>query len=518
MSSEDEDYELNVDDSDIDTDSEPSSDSEEFSDESSEIEVDTDMEIFYEFAQNVVNDRNVDSDSTFEVESDDDVQIIEDDNEMDDQVENNEAESVVQIVNTERDVTSNNDPPLETNDMNEGESNLLNVSTQIDHDNCCVICTELWTNSDEHHVVALRCGHLFGKKCIESWLTQFKNHRCPQCNKPAKRRDIVKIYARNLKPLDTSERDQANAKAKMWEDKAKGFEQEYQKCDAKCKMLQKEVDRLKLQLMNSALGQNSCINLNSNISGHKSTTTFPSISHLKSFEVKEGGCRLHSYCRLIEALAVSIPNPSHTNSLFPKFGVKKVPLDSSKTESLFIHSKQIKDMTINQYDGTLLTVSLDKTLKISSLISKSVISTINLDIEPWSIHICPIRSELFYVGLRNGQVLLYDKRMSNQQVTSFSTTSKSPVVSLSTIQYDSLEGGKHTGIMSLQLDSCSIYTFDDGNPANNNRTFKMPIEGKFVSSHFDKTSGLSLISCRPSQKHSKVTHYVSCCCCSIFQL
>lgn len=73
----------------------------------------------------------------------------------------------------------------------------LNSSSSIDTDNCCLICTELWTNSEEHHVVSLKCGHLFGRKCIETWLEPSRRYnRCPTCNKPAKKRDIHKIYVK----------------------------------------------------------------------------------------------------------------------------------------------------------------------------------------------------------------------------------------------------------------------------------------------------------------------------------
>ena len=46
---------------------------------------------------------------------------------------------------------------------------------------CCTICFEPWSNSGEHRIAALRCGHLFGKACIERWL-RGREQRCPQCN------------------------------------------------------------------------------------------------------------------------------------------------------------------------------------------------------------------------------------------------------------------------------------------------------------------------------------------------
>ncbi|XP_042913235.1 E3 ubiquitin-protein ligase RFWD3, partial [Parasteatoda tepidariorum] len=72
----------------------------------------------------------------------------------------------------------------------------------------CTICFEPWTNSSEHRLVSLRCGHLFGRSCITRWL-KGQNARCPQCNARARKSEIRNIYAKSVKALDSSERDKA---------------------------------------------------------------------------------------------------------------------------------------------------------------------------------------------------------------------------------------------------------------------------------------------------------------------
>jgi len=69
----------------------------------------------------------------------------------------------------------------------------------------CLICCELYTNSGEHRLCCLRCGHTYGKSCIEKWI---KNEsRCPQCNAKASKKDVRVLYVKNLKALDTAEND-----------------------------------------------------------------------------------------------------------------------------------------------------------------------------------------------------------------------------------------------------------------------------------------------------------------------
>eukprot|EP00960_Hanusia_phi_P054004 762521-Hanusia_phi.AAC.4 len=71
----------------------------------------------------------------------------------------------------------------------------------------CMICFEQWTNSGEHRVVCLSCGHLFGGSCIKRWLSERKH--CPTCNQAAKRRDIRTVFASNLVAVDTADKDRA---------------------------------------------------------------------------------------------------------------------------------------------------------------------------------------------------------------------------------------------------------------------------------------------------------------------
>lgn len=66
---------------------------------------------------------------------------------------------------------------------------------------------EPWTNSGIHRLVCLKCGHLFGEGCIERWLKSAG--KCPQCNRPSKKTDIRRIYAKSIKVIDTAELDKA---------------------------------------------------------------------------------------------------------------------------------------------------------------------------------------------------------------------------------------------------------------------------------------------------------------------
>ncbi|KAJ9456262.1 hypothetical protein DIPPA_12629 [Diplonema papillatum] len=54
----------------------------------------------------------------------------------------------------------------------------------------CAICLEPWVVDDRqrHAAAALRCGHVFGKRCIEAWLEQ--RQQCPICKANANKIDV----------------------------------------------------------------------------------------------------------------------------------------------------------------------------------------------------------------------------------------------------------------------------------------------------------------------------------------
>ncbi|PAA83382.1 hypothetical protein BOX15_Mlig032125g3 [Macrostomum lignano] len=113
-------------------------------------------------------------------------------------------------------------------------------------DEGCTICFEPWTSSGEHRVCALRCGHLFGKSCVERWLET--RQQCPQCNRNCRRHEVLPLYVTNLRAVDNSE----NEALKLEIDKIKRAkltaEQEAGDMRLRLDMLRDENRRLSRQL------------------------------------------------------------------------------------------------------------------------------------------------------------------------------------------------------------------------------------------------------------------------------
>ncbi|KAH8352299.1 hypothetical protein KR084_003376, partial [Drosophila pseudotakahashii] len=74
---------------------------------------------------------------------------------------------------------------------------LRTISSRLDRiteDTTCSICLEPWRGDGAHHLVSLRCGHLFGSNCIHTAIRRF--HRCPICRRRARHADVRRIYGR----------------------------------------------------------------------------------------------------------------------------------------------------------------------------------------------------------------------------------------------------------------------------------------------------------------------------------
>ncbi|KAF8563416.1 hypothetical protein P879_11870 [Paragonimus westermani] len=139
-----------------------------------------------------------------------------------------------------KNLENENKEPLKTGDVTFGE----------DSDNC-PICFEPWTSTGPHKLCCLRCGHLFGYSCISKWIrSQGKQGRCPQCNSNAVRRDIRFLYTKNLRVLDTSERDRALADLAIERTLRRKAEMEAAEHKAKYQLLHVELTQLREEFQN----------------------------------------------------------------------------------------------------------------------------------------------------------------------------------------------------------------------------------------------------------------------------
>jgi hypothetical protein len=80
-----------------------------------------------------------------------------------------------------RDHDNSNQPIASENQQqsSQGSSALGKRAREEDEGAQCTICLDPWSNSGEHRLCSLVCGHFFGKSCITTWLKKTKTWCVP---------------------------------------------------------------------------------------------------------------------------------------------------------------------------------------------------------------------------------------------------------------------------------------------------------------------------------------------------
>ncbi|XP_017386042.1 E3 ubiquitin-protein ligase RFWD3 isoform X1 [Cebus imitator] len=329
-------------------------------------------------------------------------------------------------VSAEQEVTSVNGDETLPKQPSSQKSNPLPPSASVDEEegDTCTICLEQWTNAGDHRLSALRCGHLFGYRCISTWL-KGQVRKCPQCNKKAKHSDIVVLYARTLRALDTSEQEHMKSSLLKEQMLRKQAELESAQCRLQLQVLTDECTRLQSRVkdlqrlmshqnqnLKQPMGSQACV-----LSGLPSSQGQHKYHFQKTFTISQAGnCRTMAYCDALSCLVISQPSPQA--SFLPGFGVKMLSTANMKSSQYIpMHGKQIRGLAFNSCSrGLLLSASLDNTVKLTSLETNTVVQTYNAGRPVWSCCWCLDENNYMYAGLANGSILVYDMRNTSSHV------------------------------------------------------------------------------------------------------
>ncbi|XP_009881459.1 PREDICTED: E3 ubiquitin-protein ligase RFWD3 [Charadrius vociferus] len=373
----------------------------------------------------------------------------------------------------------------------------------------CAICFEQWTNAGDHRLSALRCGHLFGYTCIERWL-KGQAGKCPQCNKKAKRSDIVILYARTLKALDTSEQERMKSSLEKEQMLRRQAELESAQSRLQLQVLTDECSKLRKQVqeLKALVAQH---NVSASQQPGSSRTCLPGSLpssqsqrkyHLeKVFVVSQtGNCRVMAYCDSLSCLVVSQPSPQST--FIPGCGVKMMSVANLKSSQYIpIHSKQIRGLAFGgRADGLLLSAALDSTLKLTSLATNTVVQTYNAGRPVWSCCWCLDDTNYVYAGLVNGSIMIYDLRDTNSHVQELvPQKSRCPMVSLSYLPRVASASLPYGGILAGTLEGACFW---EQKTSNSYRPHHLPLEpGGCIDIQTEITTRHCLATYRPSKNN-----------------
>ncbi|TGZ69270.1 hypothetical protein CRM22_003833 [Opisthorchis felineus] len=325
---------------------------------------------------------------------------------------------------------------------NDYEQNKTTDTTIGEDSENCPICFEPWTSTGPHKLCCLRCGHLFGHSCVLRWIrSQGKQGRCPQCNSRAFVKDIRYIYTRNLRVLDTSERDRALADLAIERAARRKAEQDAAEHKAKYQLLQVELNQLRdefhsVRAISQILGRNPVatkpMTQASNLEQTQTSAYRGQYELMKSILLSNtGNCRVMASCDYLNALCVSQPS---SNPIFRGFGIRKInTIDQRPLKYIHLHGQPIRDVSFHPdaQDGILISASLDKTLRLTSLLTDQVVQTYQCPSPVWSCCWASPNPHRLFAGCSNGTVQVFDVRVTSGPLTALSIPDNfSPVIGL----------------------------------------------------------------------------------------
>ncbi|KII74351.1 E3 ubiquitin-protein ligase RFWD3 [Thelohanellus kitauei] len=271
-------------------------------------------------------------------------------------------------------------------------------------------------------------------------------------------------------------------------------------------MLTTEVDMLRKE--NSNLTQRLRAASDHVIENPSATNTrIFSYTEFKNFKIcKQNGCRV--MCTHPNNKLIIISKKSENPNLFPGYGICKLNLDNMdcknfSTEFIRLHKSRIRDMSISPFEpASLLTCSLDKTIRITNLANNALVQEYLCDYPIWSCMWDPETPTRIYAGLANGTVTIFDIRNTTRSaetvVLDYSTTSTrlhgSPVVSLQPISIKVAKNSYISGIATATSEH--VFVIEKQDSCFKSHLVSQP-SGRVMSMATDATHRRCLISQRP---------------------
>ncbi|XP_011641888.1 E3 ubiquitin-protein ligase RFWD3-like isoform X1 [Pogonomyrmex barbatus] len=386
------------------------------------------------------------------------------------------------------DIQNSKESPASTGNSEQAVN--LNVS-EMDTGQTCPICMERWTDSGEHRLCCLRCGHLFGHSCILRWLQHScdsSNRRCPQCNVKANVKHIRTLYAKELTAVDASEYNKLKKDLNDALDEKNRLQMNLFHTNVRLKVYEEQVTSMK-----NRIAELESQNPKMNIDASRSFTNKKFYLE-RCVDIKEGGRVLdyNSWHKLV------VFSQKSTNSLFNGFGIRKLDCEyQTLRQFTFLHSQAIRDMTFHfTQPNILLTVGFDKCAKLVDVQNNVVMHTYPMQLPLWSCCWAGDNPNVFLTGAPNGTISQFDIRQTGQAINVFTSNDQSPVVSMATVPPNPNSGICKGGFIACRFYLCNAYEINDATYLPK----QMFLEGPFASIRYDKKHHHCLISSRPNDK------------------
>uniref|UniRef100_A0A453JCA6 RING-type E3 ubiquitin transferase n=1 Tax=Aegilops tauschii subsp. strangulata TaxID=200361 RepID=A0A453JCA6_AEGTS len=295
-------------------------------------------------------------------------------------------------------------------------------------------CMEPWTSEGEHRISCIPCGHVYGRSCLERWLTQRGNASatCPQCGRRFKHKDIINIYAPEVAVPNND------------------LEKQLRFCRQKLESLE-EVVLKQGKLLDEIISEKNHrsadvgVSKRQKIAEHSDGRTYLEPSASASAASASGNSCRFVLLKELSFDGARVMGIDASNQIILASGkapgvggehvLRKISMLSSHeahTIQLPPDTKVVKDICILP-GGSALFASLGRRLSLFSMTTNSVVLECNLPLPAWSCSAHDSDSHRIYAGLQDGRVLVFDTRQHSRPLHSMAGLSKHLVHTLHSV-------------------------------------------------------------------------------------
>uniref|UniRef100_K3WWP8 RING-type E3 ubiquitin transferase n=1 Tax=Globisporangium ultimum (strain ATCC 200006 / CBS 805.95 / DAOM BR144) TaxID=431595 RepID=K3WWP8_GLOUD len=314
----------------------------------------------------------------------------------------------------------------------------------------CTVCYDPCTISGRHRLVALKCGHLFGKKCIERWVLERKS--CPNCNVPVRKADIRPLFSDHVAVVDNSGIEGMTQKYELERSKRIQAETELSRTKLQMQILTAEVKchedkalkwKKEFTQLQCRVQRERFTNPNS---GWSSSVTAAAASQPMQSQSSEWSPPRHIYkyalthARVFDiarSCSMLCVGETLTNT---RCGILQLSaVDPRHSVRIYAHQSPVRDLKINKTEALVLTVAFDGKLVVSNLHSQTTVLQCSLPPgkrQGWSCAFSDVDPFAMYCGFHDGSIAKFDMRKPvGQAVVSFyAAQEKQPVHSVRLFQ------------------------------------------------------------------------------------
>uniref|UniRef100_A0AAV1THL2 RING-type E3 ubiquitin transferase n=1 Tax=Peronospora matthiolae TaxID=2874970 RepID=A0AAV1THL2_9STRA len=375
----------------------------------------------------------------------------------------------------------------------------------------CTICCEVCTVVGRHRLVALKCGHLFGKRCIERWIKA--RHTCPNCSAVVQSTDVCLLFSNHVAVVDNAGLEDMTKKYQEEKQKSKKLEQDMVVVKAQLEKKTNETRWLQTVLdgyQRDAAGMRcTCAVKQNQVAGAAlaevgkcvgspvSTTAAARVMPSRSTLEEAATCVLSNSRQPVVSTSQTLAEDTLVHAVQKYKPIFDVPLSRARVFSIAracsflyvgeklgddsygvikivaqdprcrvqvpVHSSAIRDICIHPMTGSAITVAFDGKLAVTSLEQKKAVLEIAFPATQrlgWSCSSSERDPNAIYCGFQNGTVAKYDMRrpIAGEKgiVKSFSLPERQPVHSIKLFESNN-EGRPTEGLAAATFRGVSVW-------------------------------------------------------------